>query len=86
VSRLAEMPDKGLHLESKGTDRDAFQRLAEPYRRELQLHCYRLLGSFQDAEDLAQETFLRAWRRLDSFEGRGSFRTLALPDRHQRLL
>lgn len=48
--------------------------LFERHRRELHVHCYRLLGSVQDAEDLVQETFLRAWRRLDGFEGRASFR------------
>ena len=71
-----DMPDPATHLSSaKGGDRDAFQRLAELYRRELQLHCYRMLGSFQDAEDLVQETLLRAWRGLGGFEGRSSFRT-----------
>jgi len=55
-------------------DEDAFRRLTEGYRRELHLHCYRMLGSFQDAEDALQETLLRAWRYLTSFEGRSAFR------------
>jgi RNA polymerase sigma-70 factor (ECF subfamily) len=54
---------------------EAFRELAEAHRRELQLHCYRLLGSVQDAEDLVQETLLAAWRGLDGFEGRASLRT-----------
>ena len=55
-------------------DEQAFGALAEPHRRELQVHCYRMLGSLQDAEDMVQETFLRAWRRRQTFEGRASFR------------
>jgi RNA polymerase sigma-70 factor (TIGR02960 family) len=55
-------------------DEAAFAQLTEPYRRELQLHCYRILGSFQDAEDLLQETLLAAWRGLEQFEGRSSLR------------
>jgi DNA-directed RNA polymerase specialized sigma24 family protein len=55
-------------------DGDAFGQLTDPYRSELQLHCYRLLGSVQDAEDMLQETLLAAWRGLDGFEERASVR------------
>ena len=48
--------------------------MTEPLRRELQVHCYRMMGSVQDAEDMVQETFLRAWRRRETYEGRASFR------------
>jgi RNA polymerase sigma-70 factor (ECF subfamily) len=56
-------------------DQGAFGALSERYRRQLRVHCYRMLGSFGDAEDLVQETFLRAWRGRDAFEGRSLFRT-----------
>lgn len=56
-------------------DSGAFELLTEPYRHELLAHCYRMLGSPQDAEDLVQETLLRAWRRLNTFEGRASLRS-----------
>jgi RNA polymerase sigma-70 factor (TIGR02960 family) len=56
------------------TSQDAFVAALEQYRRELQLHCYRMLGSIQDAEDMVQETALRAWRKRDDFEGRSTFR------------
>lgn len=55
-------------------DEAAFTGLAEKHRRELHVHCYRMLGSFEDAEDAVQETFLRAWRARETFEGRATFR------------
>src|SRR4051795_7152941 len=60
---------------ARAGDRDAFAELGEPHRRELQVHCYRMLGSLQDAEDALQETLLSAWIGLDGFEGRSSVRT-----------
>jgi RNA polymerase sigma-70 factor (ECF subfamily) len=56
-------------------DEAAFGALTESFRAELQLHCYRIVGSFQDAEDLVQETLLAAWRAVDGFEGRASVRS-----------
>jgi RNA polymerase sigma-70 factor (TIGR02960 family) len=56
-------------------DSDAFRQLTQPHRRELQVHCYRMLGSLQDAEDAVQETLLSAWQGLAGFEGRASIRT-----------
>ncbi|HEX4019198.1 MAG TPA: sigma-70 family RNA polymerase sigma factor [Frankiaceae bacterium] len=56
-------------------DSDAFRALTEPHRRELQVHCYRMLGSLQDAEDALQDTLLSAWQGLAGFAGRASIRT-----------
>jgi len=64
---------KTLALARAG-DEDAFRGLTDPFRRELQLHCYRILGSVQDAEDAVQETLLSAWRSLEQFEERASVR------------
>jgi RNA polymerase sigma-70 factor (ECF subfamily) len=60
---------------ARAGDPEAFQRLVEPLQRELHLHCYRMLGSLHDAEDLTQETLLRAWKNIRTFTGRGSFRS-----------
>ena len=60
---------------ARAGDGEAFGELTDPYRRELQLHCYRILGSVQDAEDMLQETLLAAWRGLGRFEERASIRT-----------
>ncbi|MGV4986507.1 sigma-70 family RNA polymerase sigma factor [Streptomyces sp. NRAIS4] len=59
---------------ARAGDGEAFRELVEPHRRELQLYCYRILGSVQDAEDMVQETLLAAWRGLDGFQGRASVR------------
>ena len=64
-----------LITRARAGDGDAFRELTEPYGRELQLHCYRMLGSFQDAEDALQDTLLAAWQGLGGFEGRASLRT-----------
>jgi RNA polymerase sigma-70 factor (ECF subfamily) len=56
------------------TDETAFSALVDRHRRELQLHCYRMLGSLEEAEDLTQETFFRAWRRRETYAGRASLR------------
>lgn len=66
--------DLDLALAGQGDD-DAFTRLVEPLRRELHAHCYRMLGSFHDADDALQDALVRAWRSLPAFEGRSSLRT-----------
>jgi DNA-directed RNA polymerase specialized sigma24 family protein len=61
-----------LAARARAGDGEAFRQLTDPYRRELQVHCYRMLGSLQDAEDALQDTLLAAWRGLSGFEERGS--------------
>jgi RNA polymerase sigma-70 factor (TIGR02960 family) len=63
-----------LLARARAGDEHAFGELTDPHRRELQLHCYRIVGSVQDAEDLVQETLLAAWRGLERFQGRTSVR------------
>jgi RNA polymerase sigma-70 factor (TIGR02960 family) len=65
---------EGTLSRARAGNEEAFRELTDPYRRELQLHCYRILGSVQDAEDMLQETLLSAWRGLERFEGRSSLR------------
>ena len=71
---MSEDLERAVVAAVRAGDEAAFAGLAERYRRELQVHCYRMLGSFEDAEDMVQETFLRAWRKRSGFEGRSSFR------------
>ena len=70
-----ELVAADLISRARAGDGQAFKRLTEPHRRELQVHCYRMLGSFQDAEDALQDTLLSAWRGLGGFDGRASLRT-----------
>ncbi|RDH75956.1 RNA polymerase subunit sigma-70 [Mycolicibacterium moriokaense] len=64
-----------LLTKARAGDGEAFRELTEPFRRELQVHCYRMLGSYQDAEDAMQETMLSAWQGLGSFENRATVHT-----------
>ena len=73
-ARVSELSGD-LMTRAQAGDGDAFRELTEPYRRELHVHCYRMLGSFQDAEDALQDTLLAAWQGLRGFEGRASLRT-----------
>ena len=70
-----ELVGADLMSRARAGDGEAFRALTEPHRRELQVHCYRMLGSFQDGEDALQDTMLAAWRGLEGFDGRASIRT-----------
>jgi RNA polymerase sigma-70 factor (TIGR02960 family) len=70
-----EVVETELISRARAGDGNAFRELTQPHRRELQVHCYRMLGSFQDAEDALQDTLLAAWQGFGGFEGRASLRT-----------
>jgi RNA polymerase sigma-70 factor, ECF subfamily len=69
------MEDRLLLAAAQAGDERAFRRLVEPYRHALEVHCYRMLGSAQDTEDVVQETLLRAWRALERFQPRAQVQT-----------
>ncbi len=75
MSQIAHNDQRLLLAAAQAGDERAFRRLVEPYRHALEVHCYRMLGSAHDAEDLAQETLLRAWRGLERFEPRVQLQT-----------
>jgi RNA polymerase sigma-70 factor, ECF subfamily len=73
-TRAGQGEDSAVVAAAQAGDEQAFATLVERYRPELQVHCYRMLGSFEESEDLTQETFLRAWRRRETYQGRATFR------------
>ena len=79
------MPEEQLMTDAQRGDEAAFGQLIERHRRELLAHCYRMLGSIQDAEDALQESLLAAWRGLAGFEGRSSLRTWLFSGDDQRV-
>ena len=70
----ARIEDSAVVAAARSGDKSAFADLTERYRPELRVHCYRLLGSFDESEDLVQDTFLRAWRKRETFQDRSTFR------------
>src|SRR5512145_3196259 len=74
VAKKPNSEDSQLVAAARAGDQGAFASLTEGYRSELQVHCYRMLGSLEDARDLVHETLLRAWTKRESFEGRSTFR------------
>ena len=80
-----QVDDDEVIAAGRSGDQVAFAAETERFRRQLHVHCYRMLGSFDEAEEIVQETFLRAWRARRSFEGRALLLELALPHRDERL-
>ncbi|HEU4979698.1 MAG TPA: sigma factor, partial [Solirubrobacterales bacterium] len=74
MSSDSTVADRALLETARKGDEAAYAKLVEPHRTELHAHCYRMLGSVQDAEDALQEALLRAWKALPTFEGRSSLR------------
>ncbi|HTE60340.1 MAG TPA: RNA polymerase subunit sigma-70 [Solirubrobacteraceae bacterium] len=75
TGQTSRTEDRQMSTATQGRiDEGEFTALAERHRRELHVHCYRMLGSFEESEDMVQETFLRAWRKRASFQGRSTFR------------
>ncbi len=72
---MQTIEDSGLLAAAQAGDERAYRALVEPHRRAIEVHCYRMLGSLADAEDVAQETLLRAWRSLERFERRSTIHT-----------
>src|SRR5689334_23878349 len=75
VDTTVRHDERALWAAAVAGERDAFSRVTGRYRRELQVHCYRMLGSIQDAEDMVQETLMAAWRGFEAYEGRASVRS-----------
>jgi RNA polymerase sigma-70 factor (ECF subfamily) len=75
INHTAGPDQRRLLAAAQAGDERAFRRLVDPYRRALEVHCYRMLGSPHDAEDVVQETLLRAWRGLERFEPRAAVQT-----------
>src|SRR5688500_6466338 len=73
-TRPYDMDESSLVAAATAGDESAFTTLTRRHRRELHVHCYRMLASFEDAEDVVRETYLRAWQKRDTFQGRATFR------------
>jgi Sigma-70 region 2 len=85
VGTTARADEDDVLAAVRGGDQGAFAAVAERYRRQLLAHCYRMLGSLEDAEDAVQETMLRAWRARSGFEGRSAVSHVAASHRDEHL-